>query len=230
MTTLSVIVPTYNEAENVQELLERIKSSLGDQSFDVVVVDDNSPDGTADVVERLSVKWGNIKLLRRRGKMGLGSAVVDGMKVADGKIIVVMDADLQHPPELLPKMINKASEGYDIIVASRYMDGGSIEKWGTLRRIVSKGAAFLAHLLFLKTRAVRDVVSGFFLFKKGVVEGVRLSPTGYKILLEILVKGRYGRVAEVPYTFKPRKRGRSKLGLTEIINYAFFLLRLRLRP
>jgi dolichol-phosphate mannosyltransferase len=163
MTTLSVIVPTYNEAENVQELLERIKSSLGDQSFDVVVVDDNSPDGTADVIERLSAKWGNIKLLRRRGKMGLGSAVVDGMKAADGK--------------------------------------GGVERWSIIRRTISRGAILLAHFLFPKTRTVRDAISGF-LFKRGVIYADRLNSSGYKILLEILIKGRYNKVAEVSLYFQ----------------------------
>ena len=160
--SLSIIVPTYNEAENIPELLDRIEGTLRGESFEVIIVDDDSSDGTADLAEEFGEKYKNVKVLRRRGKLGLGSAVVDGMEVAGGDIVAVMDADLQHPPELLPKMLEKADEGYDVVVASRYVKGGGVERWGFLRRLISLGAVSLAHLLFPRTRVVRDTVSGFF--------------------------------------------------------------------
>jgi dolichol-phosphate mannosyltransferase len=225
--SLSIIVPTYNEAENIPELFNRIEGALKGESFEIIVVDDNSRDGTADLVEELGEKYGNVRVLRRPGRLGLGSAVVDGMEVADGDMIAVVDADLQHPPELLPRMLEKADEGYDVVVASRYVKGGGVERWGVLRRLISLGAVSLAHLLFPRTGAVKDPVSGFFLFRKSVIGGIELNPLGFKILMEILVKGEYRKVAEVPYIFRSRRKGRSKLDFREIFNYAIFLVRLR---
>jgi dolichol-phosphate mannosyltransferase len=167
-----------------------------------------------------------VKVVRRPRKMGLASAVLDGMKVAKHELVAVMDADLQHPPELLPKLLEKAKEGHDVVVASRYAEGGGVEGWSFWRRLISRGATLLAHALLPRTREVEDPLSGFFLFRKCVVEGVELNPTGYKLLLEVLVRGRYGSVAEVPYVFEARRRGRSKLGLKEIFDYVALLLRL----
>jgi dolichol-phosphate mannosyltransferase len=224
---LSVIVPTYNEAENIGELIERVEASLKGLDFEVIVVDDSSPDGTAEIAEELGKAYGNVKVVRRPRRMGLASAILDGMKVAKYELVAVMDADLQHPPELLPKLLEEARKGYDVVVASRYVEGGGVEEWSLWRRLVSRGATLLAHALLPRTRKVRDPLSGFLLFKKGVVEGVQLNPIGYKLLLEVLVKGRYGSVAEVPYAFKARRRGRSKLGLREVFDYVVFLFKLR---
>jgi len=225
---LSLIVPTYNEAENISELLERVERSLKGRSFEIIIVDDNSEDGTADIAEKLNAKYGNINVLRRSGRLGLGSAVADGIRVARGDFLAVMDADLQHPPELLPRMLEEAEKGFDIVIASRYVKGGGVEEWSSLRRIISAGAIFLAHILLPKTKNIKDPISGFFLVRRSAVDGVILSHAGYKILLEILAKGMYDRVAEVSYTFKPRKRGKSKLSLKEMINYASLLLKLRI--
>jgi dolichol-phosphate mannosyltransferase len=149
------------------------------------------------------------------------------MGEAKYRLIAVMDADLQHPPELLPKLLERAKEGYDIVIASRYVKGGGVEGWSLWRRLISRGATLLAHALFLETRKVKDPLSGFFLFRREVVEGIRLNPIGYKLLLEVLMKGEYDKVAEVPYVFKMRRRGKSKLDLREILNYALFLLKLK---
>jgi len=224
---LSIIVPTYNEAENVRELIERVEASLKGLDFEVIVVDDSSPDGTAEIAEELGKIYGNVKVVKRPRKMGLASAVLNGMKVAKHELIAVMDADLQHPPELLPKLLEKAREGYDIVVASRYVEGGGIEEWGFWRRLISRGATLLAHTLLPRTRGVKDPMSGFFLFKRRVVEGVELNPISYKLLLEVLVRGRYKSVAEIPYVFEARRRGRSKLSLKEILDYVVFLFKLR---
>ena len=223
---LSVIVPTYNEAENVRELIERIEASLKGLDFEVIVVDDSSPDGTAEIAEQLGKAYGNVRVIKRPRKMGLASAVLEGMKVAKHEFVAVMDADLQHPPELLPKLLEKAGKGHDVVIASRYVEGGGVERWSFWRRLISRGATLLAHALLPKTRNVKDPLSGFFLFKKSVVEGVELNPIGYKLLLEVLVRERYESVAEVPYVFKARRRGRSKLGLKEVLDYVVFLFKL----
>lgn len=222
----SILIPTYNEKENIPELTKRIWESLSSIDFEVIFIDDNSPDHTAEVAEKLAEVYGNIKVLRRPSKLGLASAVIDGLRIAKGNIIAVMDADLQHPPELLPIMFEKAKNGYDIVVASRYVDGGDIEEWTVWRRLVSWSAIKIAQLLLPKARNVKDPMSGFFLFKKEVINGIRLNPIGFKILLEILVRGKYNSVSEVPYTFKPRRKGNSKLCLEEIFNYILYVIRL----
>ncbi|MBO3833355.1 MAG: polyprenol monophosphomannose synthase [Candidatus Brockarchaeota archaeon] len=224
---LSLIIPTYNEAENIPELLERIEASLKGFGAEVVFVDDNSQDGTASLAEKLGEHYGNVKVLRRPFKMGLGSAVLDGMRIAEADIVAVMDADLQHPPELLPKMLEKLKQGYGLVVASRYVEGGGIDGWSLRRKLVSRCATKLTHTLLPDTKKVKDPMSGFFMLQRSVVENTRLNPTGYKILLEILAKANPGPVAEVPYAFKTRRRGRSKLSFWEIVSYLIFILRLK---
>lgn len=226
---LSIIIPTYNEAENITELVERISYSLSNMRFEMIIVDDGSPDGTANIAEALNRKYGNIKVLKRPCKLGLASAVKDGLTKAESEIIAVIDADLQHPPELLPKMYEKIREGHDLVIASRYVEGGMLGKWSLWRKLISKGATILVHLFFSKTRRVKDPLSGYFMFKKKVIEGVRLDLTGFKILLEVLVKGKYDSAAEVPYTFMFRKKGKSKLSLKEMISYILLLLKMKLR-
>ena len=123
---------------------------------------------------------------------------------------------------------SKIMEGYDLVIASRYVEGGGIEGWGLGRRLISKGATGLAHLLLPKTKKVKDVMSGYFMLRKSILAGVKLNSKGYKILLEILTKGKYRSVAEVPYTFKPRVRGKSKLKFNEILNYVQLLFNLKM--
>jgi len=173
---LSIVVPTYNEAQNIRELIERVESSLKGFNFEIIVVDDSSPDGTADIAEELGGKYGNVKVIRRPAKLGLASAVLEGMKLAKYDAMAVMDADLQHPPELLPKLLEKAVEGYDVVVASRYVEGGRTERWSTTRRMISRGAILLAHFLLPKTRAVRDAVSGFFCLEEAWWKGSSSTP------------------------------------------------------
>lgn len=223
---LSVIVPTYMERESIVELIERIEASLKLLPSELIIVDDSSPDGTAECAEELNHRYGNIRVIRREGKLGLSSAVLAGFQKARGGVLGVMDADLQHPPELLSEMYGKISDGYDLVVASRYVEGGETEGLGLGRRAVSRGATALAHFLLPRTRSVRDVVSGFFMFRREAIEGVELRPVGYKILLEIVVRGKYDSVAEIPYTFKPRRAGKSHLNMREIWNYMVHIWRL----
>jgi len=158
----------------------------------------------------------DLKVLHRTGKLGLSSAVLEGFAAASGDILVVMDADLSHPPEKIPEMVRQITEGRaDMVVGSRHVPGGSIEDWPIHRRLLSKAATLLARPL----TKVKDPMSGFFALKRSVIEGVRLDPVGYKIGLEILVKGRHTRVVEVPIRFANRKAGQSKLGGAVMLRY-----------
>jgi len=216
--TISIIIPTYNERNNVTPLIKRIDHALSNYDYEVVFVDDNSGDGTAEVAGALSSKY-PVKVIVRQNKRGLASAVVDGLEHATGQIVGVMDADLQHPPEVIPDLLKEIQSGADIVIASRYVKGGACQGWGLTRRIISKGAIFLAHLLLPSTRQVRDPMSGFFMFNRQVVANADLKPIGYKILLEILMEGQFQNLAEVPYTFITRSRGESKLSTRQQIDY-----------
>jgi dolichol-phosphate mannosyltransferase len=221
MTDASIIVPTYNERNNLPALAERIFSAASASGINVelIVVDDNSPDGTGEVAEGLRRKF-NVKVIHRSGKLGLASAVIEGFGLAGYDVIGVIDADLSHPPELIPKLIKPIADGSaDLVFGSRYIKGGGEENWTFLRKITSKGAIMLARPL----TPVKDCVSGLFFMKKSVIEGVKLNARGYKIGLEVLVKGKYKNVAEVPYTFVNRKIGKSKLNSGEFVNYLITL-------
>ncbi|MDY6911620.1 MAG: glycosyltransferase family 2 protein [Chloroflexota bacterium] len=224
MTKLSIIVPTYNEVESLPILADRIHHCLRDIDYELVVVDDNSPDGTGALAEELA-NTRPIKIVHRQGKLGLASAVIEGFCQASGDVLGVIDADLQHPPEKIPDLYQKIGQA-DIVIASRYVNGGGMEGWTFIREFISRGAKILPQFLFAKIRSVKDPLSGFFLFKKAVIEGIELNPIGYKILLEILIKGDHNGVAEVPYVFKGRERGTSTFNTTEQINYLKHLWRL----
>ncbi|MFZ8800754.1 MAG: glycosyltransferase [Candidatus Nanopusillus sp.] len=217
---VSIIIPTLNEKENINELVERIKKSLNDIKYEIIFVDDGSKDGTIKEIEKLKKKYKNIKLIERGSKNGLSSAFLDGVKYSDGKYIVLMDADLQHPPELLKEMYKKALEGYDLVIASRYIKGGKIENWSIIREFISKTAIIIAYIFLPETLKVKDPISGYFLIKKDLLDNFKVSdPFSYKVLLDILVKVNYNRLIEIPYTFKERKYGRSKLGKKIIFSY-----------
>ncbi|MBI4186606.1 MAG: glycosyltransferase [Chloroflexi bacterium] len=215
---VSIIVPTYNERDNITPLVERLHHALSGRAYEVIFVDDNSGDGTAELASALSAKY-PVKVIVRKDKRGLASAVVDGLSRASGSIIGVMDADLQHPPEVLPELLREVDSGADIAIASRYVKGGGCQGWGRVRKIVSRGAIFLAHLLLPSTKRVKDPVSGYFAFDRRVLDGAELRPTGFKILLEIIMVGRFHKIAEVPYTFGTRSGGESKLSLRQQIEY-----------
>lgn len=226
MVRLSIIVPTYNEAENLERLVDGIFKTLRSSDFELIIVDDNSPDGTGKLADELASKNRNIIVVHRPGKLGLGTAILDGVAVSRGEIIGVIDADLQHPPEVLKTMLERAEEGADIVVASRYVDGGRVEGWSWLRKIISKGALWLSHLFLPQTKNVKDTLSGYFLFKKDVIKDATIDVKEFKLLIEILAKGRYEKVVEVPYTFRARIAGKSKLGTKQIFSYVKQLLRL----
>ena len=224
-TELSLIVPTYCESQNIAILVERVHQSLSSYSYELVVVDDNSPDGTSEIANSLSQQY-PVRVITRRNERGLASAVVEGFKQARGDILGVIDADLQHPPEVIPELLETVMSGADVVIASRYVEGGGSEGWSASRKIISKGSKLLAQVLLPAARGIKDPLSGFFLLRKEVIDGVELSPTGYKILLEVLVKGKAREIAEVPYIFRVRERGTSNLTSGEGIRYLKHLTRL----
>ena len=218
MPRLSVIVPTYNESQNLTALAARIHQALDGLDYEIVVVDDDSPDGTAQIAQTLSSTY-PITVVCRKQERGLATAVVSGFIHAKGEVFAVIDADLQHPPEIILNLLRALDDGADVAIASRYMPGGGIEGWSTTRRIISKGATLLARLALPAIRKAKDPLSGFFMLRRQVVRDVKLKPIGYKILLEILVRGRPAVVREVPYVFEVRARGESKLGFQEQIRF-----------
>jgi len=219
---ISVVIPTYNEAENIKKIIPRIDKILKDYDYEILVVDDSSPDGTAKIAKRLSKQY-PVRVLKREKKLGLASAILHGFKNANGDVLGVIDADLQHPPEYMKEFIRAIEGGYDIAIGSRYIEGGRVEGWSWTRKMVSKGAIMLAKPLI---RGVKDPISGYFFLKKDVIEGVEFNPTGYKLSLEILVKGKWERAKEIPYTFKERRIGKSKLDKKEIFKYLKLLCNL----
>ena len=221
---VSIIIPTYNERENIEIIVPRIFSALKKQSIrgEVIIVDDNSPDGTGEVAENMKGKY-SVKVIHRSGKLGLSTAVIEGMKRAEGEIIGVMDADLSHPPELIPELVRPIIENnFYITIGSRYADGGNVIGWPFKRKIVSKVASLLAKPL----TNVKDPMSGLFFFKKDAIKTGELNPTGYKIGLEIFVKNCSQKIMEIPYTFTDRKKGKSKLGAKENMEYLIHLAKL----
>jgi dolichol-phosphate mannosyltransferase len=221
---VSVIVPTYREAPNLPVLVGAVRDALaGVANYEVVIVDDDSGDGTEQACEELA-KSHPLRLLVRRGERGLASAVVRGMSEAKGDWLVVMDADLSHPPEAIPSLLAPLREGADFAVGSRYVAGGSTEEgWGLYRWLNSKAATLLAWPL----ARVADPMAGFFALPRSLfANAAPLDPIGYKIGLELLVKCRCRRVAEVPIHFRNRLHGQSKLSLREQVNYLRHLGRL----
>ncbi len=220
MSRISLIIPTYNEAKNVPLLLEEVAEHLRNEDVEYIIVDDNSPDKTAMVVKELMKKY-PIHLIERPGKAGLGSAVRAGFAVAKGDLVGVMDADLSHDPSILPQMIAALRAGGDIAIGSRFGETSKVESWAWWRRMTSECGVWAAR----KLTRTEDPLSGFFLMKKEVIANTVLTTTGYKILLEILVKGSYQTVKEFPFTFRMRKHSVSKLNSKEYFLFACQVVR-----
>lgn len=226
---ISVVIPTYNEAAVIEETLRRAAAALrtAGEEFELIVVDDASADGTPELAEALSREL-PVRVLRRPGRLGLATAVLDGWARARGDVLGVMDADLQHPPEVLGSLVGALrSSGAELAMASRYAAGGGTSEWSWIRHFMSWGATHLAaSVLPLTLAGVSDPMSGMFLVRASALQGVQLNPLGYKVLLEVLAKGRYRNFVEVPYVFEQRGRGSSKLGPRQYAEYLFHLARL----
>jgi dolichol-phosphate mannosyltransferase len=219
MYDLTVIIPTFKEAANIRNIITEVEAVFKEQGMngEILVVDDNSPDGTISIINEIKKTKDNVHLLVRLADHGLSQSVVDGFAQAFSDIFVVIDADLSHPPALIPMMYKEIKAGNDIVIGSRYMEGGGIKKWPLKRRIISLGATFLGRLLF---PYITDPVSGFFAVRKSVVERAPLKPRGYKILLEILGKGIWEKDKEIPFEFVDREIGSSKLKIKTIVDYS----------
>jgi len=204
----TVVVPTYNESANLPKLVERICAALPET--EIVVVDDASKDGTADVARELAKKY-PVRIIERFDERGLSTAVLRGMAEARTDLCVVMDADLSHPPEAIPKLVKAVLDGADVAVGSRYVPGGDIDEWPLFRRFASKAGTLLARPL----TPVRDPMAGFFCLRKSLFAGISLKPRGFKILLEILARTGTKKTAEVPIHFEDRAAGASKFSSKE---------------
>jgi dolichol-phosphate mannosyltransferase len=208
-----------NEGENLKILIPKIDKEIK-KKYEIIIVDDDSNDDTENIVKRLKKKY-PIKYILRKDKKGLSSAVIDGIAVSKGDTLLVMDSDLSHPPEIIHKLL-KEIKNNDIVVASRYTEGGGADRWILPRKMISVYATLLARPLV----KVKDPMAGFFIFKKSIIRNSELKPLGFKILLEILVKGRYSKYSEVPYIFQKRHAGKSKANLKVYVQYHIHLFKL----
>lgn len=224
---ISVIIPTFNEGKNVSLIAERIQSVLLPigRSFEILFMDD-STDDTSLLLEELSKSVSFVRYIHRTNDRGLATAVVDGLHHAHGQILIVMDADLQHPPEVIPKMIEKIEEGYQMVIPSRFVKGGSDGGLNSYRKFVSWTARIMARLALKRIRKITDPTSGFFAVRKEAVENKRFRPIGWKILLEIIVRAGIDQITEIPYRFHARSLGDSKMSASEQLRYLIHLVRL----
>jgi dolichol-phosphate mannosyltransferase len=221
---ITIVVPTYQEVENIPLLVERIDKVRreNDLEIELLLMDDNSRDGSAELVERMNLPW--VRLITRMGNRGLSNSVLDGLRIARHATLVVMDADLSHPPEKIPEMLARLNDGADFVIGSRFAKGGSTDTgWGLFRWLNSR----IAGLFAIPLARVKDPMSGFFMIRKSTFANAdALNPVGYKIGLELLVKCHCSRTDEVPIYFADRKHGKSKLSVTEQLRYLQHILRL----
>jgi len=238
VVTFSVVIPTYNESENILGLITEIEKNLPTSHFtEIIIVDDNSPDGTGKLVENYieeqnaklekgrdnssgsNSKNYRVKIVHRRAKNGLIPAILDGVKQSTGMNVLIMDADFSHPPEVIPKMMRElALNPNSIIIGSRFIEGGKVVGWPERRKLLSRGASALARL-GLNVKRVKDPMSGFFALPRELIQNISIDTKGYKILLEILVKNKEIPIREIPYTFTDRQSGKSKMNYNVIMNY-----------
>ena len=223
VTRVSIIVPTYNERDNLAPLAARIFAAVDPNNSELLIVDDDSPDGTAAAAEELAGTY-PIRCLVRREERGLATAVIHGLREARGELCVVIDADLSHPPEVIPKLLAVMQDAQvEMAVGSRFVPGGKVDlHWPLHRRLNS----WVARLLARPLTGVRDMMSGFFCVRRRELELDQLRPVGYKIALELIVRHGWKNIIEVPITFSDRAAGKTKLNLTEQLRYLRHLRRL----
>ncbi|BBC22696.1 glycosyltransferase [Pseudanabaena sp. ABRG5-3] len=231
--TFSLVIPTYNESKNLEKLVEvlsELLNSYWNGSYELIVVDDDSPDLTWQVGLALMSKYPQLRVMRRQGEKGLSTAVIRGWQAAQGEILGVIDGDLQHPPETLIHMLGEMQKGADLAVASRHVEGGGVSDWGFIRRVLSRGAQMLGLIILPNVIGrVSDPMSGYFMVRREAIANCLMNPSGYKILIEVLGRGNIGTVAEVGYVFQERQEGESKVTWRQYVDYIVHLLRLRSR-
>lgn len=229
----SLVVPTYNEGRNVEQVV-RVLSSLLDHAlpndYELIIVDDDSPDRTWEIAQQLTTEFPNLRVMRRQDERGLSTAVIRGWQAAHGEILGVIDGDLQHPPEVLLKLIQSVQNGADLAVASRHVEGGGTSDWGFVRRMLSRGAQLIGLVILPSVVGrVSDPMSGYFMVRRSAIADCLMSPLGYKILLEVLGRGHVDRVTEVGYVFQERQEGESKVTWKQYVEYLMHLGKLRSR-
>jgi len=228
---LSLVIPTYNEGKNIAKIVNLLNQLLEEaipKAYELIVVDDNSPDGTWEIATGLLSEYPQLRVMRRVEERGLSTAVIRGWQAARGEVLGVIDADLQHPPELLLKLWGEIVRGGDLAVASRHVEGGGVSDWSPIRRFLSRGAQTLGLVILPEVIGrVSDPMSGYFMVRRNCIAGRTLSPVGYKILIEVIARGRVPWIGEVGYVFQERQEGESKVTAKQYVDYLRHLVRLR---
>jgi dolichol-phosphate mannosyltransferase len=228
---LSLIIPTLNESKNIGPLIEQLEKLfdpvLG-TSYELLVVDDDSRDRTWELALELSKTHPRVRVVRRQGERGLGSAVIRGWQAARGEILAVMDADLQHPPEVNLALLKEIDRGADLAAGSRHVEGGGLSDWSWIRRVLSRGAQLLGLLILPGVLGrLSDPMSGYFMLRRSSIAGIELAPLGYKILIEVVARGNMRWIGEAGYVFRERVEGESKVTWRLYLEYLGHLLKLR---
>jgi dolichol-phosphate mannosyltransferase len=227
----SLVIPTYNESKNVPLLVAQLCKLLHDPlkgSYELIVVDDDSPDRTWEVALDLMKQFPNLRVMRRQGERGLSTAVIRGWQASRGEVIGVMDADLQHPAEVNLGLLAEIDKGAELATASRHVEGGGVSDWSMSRRVLSRGAQLLGLLILPGVLGrLSDPMSGYFMLRRSAIAGAKLDPVGYKILVEVVARGNIKWIGEVGYVFRERIEGESKVTRVLYVQYLQHLLRLR---
>ncbi|MEG4045780.1 glycosyltransferase [Microcoleus sp. Pol17_C1] len=227
----SLVIPTYNECKNVKSIVEKLSHLLDGSipgNYELIVVDDNSPDRTWEVALSLTPEYPQLRVMRREEERGLSTAVIRGWQAARGEVLGVIDADLQHPPETLLQLLAEIQRGADLAAASRHVGEGGVSDWSVVRRFLSRGAQTVGLVILPGVVGrVSDPMSGYFMVRRTCIAGKTMNPAGYKILIEVLGRGDIRWIGEVGYVFQERQEGESKVTWKQYIEYLRHLLRLR---
>lgn len=229
---LSLILPTYQEKDNIKKMiliLSKLLDRVIPEKYELIVVDDCSPDRTWEIALSMMGEYPQLQVMCRTKEKGLSTAVIRGWQAAKGKFLGVIDADLQHPPETLLKLLAEMERGADLVVASRYVKGGNVSEWNAARRFLSRGAKMLGLIILPRfASCLSDPMSGYFIVRRDAIANTAFHPIGYKILIEIVTRCKIRSISEVGYVFQERVAGESKVTKKQYIEYLQHLLRLRL--
>jgi dolichol-phosphate mannosyltransferase len=227
----SLILPTYKEGQNIAKIVSILSELLDNKipdRYELIVVDDNSPDDTWKIAQNITPEYPQLRVMRRIEEKGLSTAVIRGWQVARGEILGVIDADLQHPPEVLYQLLDEMDKGAELAVASRHVEGGGVSEWSAVRRFLSRGAQLLGLVILPEVIGrLSDPMSGYFMVRRSAIVGKKMSPVGYKILIEVAARGKVRWIAEAGYVFREREAGESKVTWKQYIEYLQHLVTLR---
>ncbi|MGB3265116.1 MAG: glycosyltransferase [Microcoleus sp.] len=227
----SLVIPTYNECQNVKSIVEQLTQLLDGSipgDYELIVVDDDSPDRTWEVALSLTAEYPQLRVMRRSDERGLSTAVIRGWQASRGEVLGVIDADLQHPPETLLQLLAEIQRGADLTAASRHVDEGGVSDWSVVRRLLSRGAQIVGLIVLPGVVGrVSDPMSGYFMVRRSCIAEKTMNPAGYKILIEVLGRGNIRWIGEVGYVFQERQEGESKVTGKQYIEYLRHLLILR---